>query len=94
LSGTFIYLLTISTISRLITYIVTCSALPVLRRRPNAPKASFRLPAGVAVSVVAVALALWLLSSVNLHEARDTAIATAAGLCIYGLTRMFRTRRS
>ena len=24
-----------------------------------------------------VALALWLLSSVNLHEARDTAIATA-----------------
>ena len=37
LSGTFIYLLTLSTLSRLLTYFVTCSAVPVLRRRRTAP---------------------------------------------------------
>jgi basic amino acid/polyamine antiporter, APA family len=94
LSGTFIYLVTISAISRLVTYIVTCSALPVLRRRESAPKAAFRLPSGVAVSLIGIALAVWLLSNINLREARDTALATAAGLCIFGLTRMFKTRRS
>jgi APA family basic amino acid/polyamine antiporter len=92
LSGTFIYLITISTISRLITYMVTCSALGVLRRRPAAPKAAFRLPAGVFISGIGVALGVWLLSNSNLSEARDTAVATAAGLCIYALTRIFKRR--
>jgi amino acid transporter len=90
LSGTFIYLVTISTISRLVTYMVTCSALTVLRRKPEAPKAAFRLPWGVAFSGIGVALGVWLLSNSNLREARDTAIATAIGLCIYALTRMFK----
>ncbi|PYT30219.1 MAG: APC family permease [Acidobacteria bacterium] len=94
LSGTFIYLVTISAISRLVTYIVTCSALPVLRRRTTAPKAAFRMPAGVAVSLIGIVLALWLLSNITLREARDTALATAAGLCIYVFTRIFRSQRS
>jgi amino acid transporter len=92
LSGTFIYLITISTISRLVTYMVTCSALAVLRRRPAAPKAAFRLPAGVWMAAVGVALGIWLLSNSNLKEARDTAVATAIGLCIYGLTQMPKRR--
>ncbi|HLY04615.1 MAG TPA: amino acid permease, partial [Rhizomicrobium sp.] len=53
LSGTFIYLVAISTISRLITYMITCSALPVLRRRVNVPKAMFHAPGGVAAAVLA-----------------------------------------
>jgi hypothetical protein len=69
---------------------VTCSALTVLRRKPEAPKAAFRLPWGVAFSGIGVALGVWLLSNSNLREARDTAIATAIGLCIYALTRMFK----
>jgi amino acid transporter len=44
LSGTFIYLLTLSTLSRLATYIVTCGALPVLPRD--------RGPGSVALPVV------------------------------------------
>ena len=90
LSGTFIYLVTISAISRLVTYIVTCSALPVLRRKPSAPKPAFRLPAGVLISLIAIAVGVWLLSNINLREARDTAIATAAGLCLYIFARVFK----
>jgi APA family basic amino acid/polyamine antiporter len=41
LSGTFIYALTISTLARLMIYMTTCAALPVLRRKVGAPAAGF-----------------------------------------------------
>jgi amino acid transporter len=84
LSGTFIYLLTLSTVSRLITYLITCSAVPVLRRRS---KPAFLLPAGQMVAALAVAVILWLLSSISLGEARDAAIAVMVGLALYWLAR-------
>ena len=40
LSGTFIHLLTLSTLARLVTYFATCSALVVLRRRESAAVAA------------------------------------------------------
>src|SRR5213080_1670653 len=41
LKSSFVAALTISAIARLVTYAVTCAALPVLRRKPEAPKALF-----------------------------------------------------
>ncbi len=87
LSGTFIYLLTISTISRLVTYIITCGALPILRRRANAPTAAFRLPGGEIWAALSIALCLWLLSNISLQEARDSLLAILAGLVIYWFSR-------
>jgi amino acid transporter len=87
LSGTFIYLATLSTVVRLATYLITCGALPILRRRKDAPPAAFRMPAGVAVAVLAMAVCLWLLTNVSLREGRDAAIAVSTGLAIYGLHR-------
>jgi basic amino acid/polyamine antiporter, APA family len=87
LSGTFIYLLTLSTLSRLVTYFVTCTAVPVLRRRVTAPPAVFLLPAGIVVATAGMALALWLLSTSTLREARDTAAAAAVGVGIYWVNR-------
>jgi basic amino acid/polyamine antiporter, APA family len=92
LSGTFISLLTLSTLSRLITYFATCAALPLLRRRITAPAAVFLMPAGNVVASVALVLILWLLSNSTLREARDTAIAAAAGLFLYALHRMRQTQ--
>jgi basic amino acid/polyamine antiporter, APA family len=46
LLGTFIWNAKLSAISRLITYALTCGALPTLRRR-NAGLAKFRLPMGL-----------------------------------------------
>jgi APA family basic amino acid/polyamine antiporter len=90
LSGTFIYLVTLSTISRLVTYLATCVALPLLRRRPTAPPAVFRMPAGITVAVGGTALCGWLLSNTSLKEVRGTAIAAAVGLMLYGANRMVK----
>src|SRR5205807_3856674 len=87
LSGTFVRLLTVSIISRLVTYLITCSAVPVLRRRATAPAAAFLMPAGLPMAIGGMALAVWLLSNSTLREARDTAIAAGAGLTIYWLCR-------
>jgi APA family basic amino acid/polyamine antiporter len=82
LSGSFIAALTISTIARLVAYGVTCAALPMLRRKPDAPPAMFKAPAGLAVTVAALALTVWLLSNSTGKEARHAAIAAAIGLLI------------
>jgi len=63
LSGRFVYLLKLSTISRLLVFAVSCVALLQLRRRPDAPPARFVLRAGVAISLAALALIAWLLAS-------------------------------
>jgi len=83
LSGTFIYALTISTLTRLASYAVTCAALPILRRRKNMPSATFKVPGGEIVSVLVLVLAVWLLYNSTIREARDASIAAAVGLVIY-----------
>jgi basic amino acid/polyamine antiporter, APA family len=88
LSGTFIYAVTVSTLARLIIYITTCVALPVLRRKADAPVALLRIPGGVAIAVAAILLAAWLLSNSTAREARDTAIAAALGFAIYAVAKL------
>jgi amino acid transporter len=83
LSGTFVYAATISVLARLLSYAATCAALPVLRRREDAPPAMFRAPAGVAVSIAALILIGWLLLHSTARQARDAAIAAVLGLLLY-----------
>jgi APA family basic amino acid/polyamine antiporter len=90
LSSSLIYALTLSTIARLLAYGATCAALPMLRRKKDAPPALFTLPGGVVISVVAILLSVWLLSNSTSKEARDSAIAAAAGLLIYLGYRLLR----
>lgn len=82
LKSSFVAALTISAIARLVTYAVTCAALPVLRRQTG-PKALFRLPAGPAIAVAALILSAWLLLNSTLYEAIAATVAAAAGLVIY-----------
>ncbi len=93
LSGTFIALLTVSTISRLVAYLATCTALPILRRRLDVPAARFTMPAGVAVGIAGTIICLWLLSNSTLREARDTAITAVVGLGIYFTVKSRYTRK-
>jgi basic amino acid/polyamine antiporter, APA family len=89
-SGTFIYALTVSSITRLLTYAATCAALVVLRRKSDAPPTTFELPSGIAVSAIALALCIWLIASSTWREARDTAIAAAIGLLFYAAYRLWQ----
>jgi amino acid transporter len=81
--STFISALTISTIVRLVAYIATCVALPVLRRRSNVPAAAFRMPAGWLVSAGASALGIWLLSNTGWAELRVGVVAVLVGMVLY-----------
>ena len=83
LTGSFIAALTVSAIARLVAYGATCGALLALRRRPNAPEATFRAPAGAAVAMIGVGLALWLLFNVQGRETLNSGIAAAVGFLIY-----------
>ncbi|HVB37666.1 MAG TPA: amino acid permease, partial [Vicinamibacterales bacterium] len=75
LSGTFIAAATISTLIRLIIYAITCAAVPVLRRRADAPPTAFRVPAGNVVAVAALLLCVALFSGSTLVQARNTLMA-------------------
>lgn len=90
LSGTFIYAVTVSTIARLLAYATTCVGLPILRRRNQPSAAQFKVPGGGAIAIVSLALIAWLLSHSTPREARDAALATAAGLVIYAVYRLKR----
>ena len=92
-TGTFIYLITLSTVSRLVTYFATCAALPILRRRPKAPAAAFLMPGGTIIATAGLLLIVWLLSNCTLPEVRDTGIALTAGLCLYAVNRALASRQ-
>jgi amino acid transporter len=62
LSGSFVGLATLSVVARLVTYLATATAVPVLRRR-HAAAGSFRLPGGLAIPAIATVVSLGLLET-------------------------------
>src|ERR1043166_8644510 len=90
LKSSFVAALTISTIARLVAYAVTCAALPVLRKKSDAPRAHFRLRGGPVIAVAALLLAAWLLLNSTLYEGIGTTIAAAVGMVVYFVYRFMR----
>jgi len=90
LRSSFVAALTISAIARLLTYAVTCAALPVLRRRSGVPVAMFKVRGGPIIAVAALILAVWLLANSTLREAVTAVIAATVGMAIYSAYRIVR----
>lgn len=88
-----IYLLTISTISRLFVFALTIIALPMFRRRTDMPPALFALPGGLVIPGVALALIAWLLLNTSWKETRDVLIATLVGALLYLIGRAVQRGR-
>jgi basic amino acid/polyamine antiporter, APA family len=83
LSGSFAELAQLSVIARMATYIGTCCAVLVLRRKlPDAPR-RFRLPGGPIIPVAALLVCLLFLSSATLQNAIAGVIALVVGAVIY-----------
>ncbi|HZI88106.1 MAG TPA: hypothetical protein VFD48_14840, partial [Pyrinomonadaceae bacterium] len=51
--------------------------------KKDAPDALVKIPGGTVLSVLAILLSIWLLTNSTRIEARDSAIAVAAGIAIY-----------
>jgi amino acid transporter len=94
LKSSFVAALTISTIARLVAYAVTCAALPVLRKRTDAPVAHFKLRGGIVIAVAALILSAWLLANSTFTEAWQAAAAGALGLAIYFAYRLVIARNA
>ena len=94
LKSSFVAALTISTIARLVAYAVTCAALPVLRRRDEVSPAHFKLRGGLAISIAALVLSMWLLMNSTRDEAIAAVIAAAVGMVIYVVYRFAPKKRS
>src|SRR6266436_5594969 len=90
LRSPFVAALTISAIARLVTYAVTCAALPVLRRREGISPALFKVRGGPFIAVVAFLLSAWLLANSTLKEAIQLSIAAAVGMVVYSGYRAFQ----
>ncbi|MDH3528794.1 MAG: APC family permease, partial [Acidobacteriota bacterium] len=81
--SSFIAALTISTVTRLIVYGMTCAALPVFRFRKNAPEAGFKAPFGIAASVLSLLLMIWLMRSVGYGDLLQLLLFLVIGFVFY-----------
>lgn len=87
LFSTFTGALVIATSTRVLTYLVTCMALPVLRRRREVTAPMFTLPVGVPISMVCTVVLAFLLFQSSWTELATLIGVTAAGLLPWGLAR-------
>jgi amino acid transporter len=88
LSGTFIYLVKLTLIARILVFAATCAAVPLMRRRTKLPPPSFKVPAGALLGWICAALCILFLARSSMGEMLDVAIAVALGLAISGITRL------
>lgn len=89
LSGSFVYLATLSVITRMFAYLATCGAVVVLRKR-RADRAGFHLPGGKWIPVAGMAVIVWLLSNSTLREVAAVSVATVVGIAAYAWGRRSR----
>jgi amino acid transporter len=94
LSGRFVTLAALSVVARLITYLGTAAAVPVLRRKyPDAPGV-IRIPGGPLIPLAAIGITLGLAASATPRNLIAAAIALAVGLVLYVTRREGEPRES
>lgn len=84
--GSFAWLAASSVVSRLLLYILTCAAVPLLRPRHRAG-GGFVLPLGYLVPMLGIAACGWLMLQVSLKSAVLTLTFLAIGCVLYALAR-------
>jgi APA family basic amino acid/polyamine antiporter len=92
LSGSFIYLVKITLISRISVYALTCATLPLLRRRHDLPRPPFVLRGGSVLACVAATCCILFLANSSMRELLDVGLAAAVGLILFAATRIGRRR--
>jgi amino acid transporter len=89
LSGSFVYLATVSAVSRLVTYTGACAATLALRGdrfQGNVEPATFTVPLGPVVPVVAIGISLALIAGATRVQLLGGAAALVAGALLFRLT--------
>lgn len=87
LTGSFVQLALLSVIARLLTYLSTAAAVPVLRRRFAERPATVRLPGGPVIPILACLLSLALLASATWGNLLAGGLALLVGAGLYAFRR-------
>jgi len=88
LSGGFVFLAVISTIVRLMVYVMCIATLPILHRKIGEYEGQFRLKGGMTVPAVALVVSLWLMT----HASQQSWLATGAFMMLGGFLYLITTR--
>lgn len=83
LNGTFERLAVISVVARIAQYVPTCLSVLRLRGRPDVPPATFRVPGGPALPLVAVVVCGWLSWETPRDRLLWGAVAVLAGFVVF-----------
>lgn len=92
LTGSFIYAVSISVISKVLIFLMVCIALIRLRRMDKAETTYYKLPYGHFFAIAGILASVWLLSSSKLSELIDVIVAVAVGLVLFGVYKMAPNR--
>ena len=82
-SGTFVQLATLSVVARIMFYMTTCAAIPVLRRRFEAPDDAFKLPGGMLIPGLALIVCIMILVNASAADIKGGGIALLIGAVFY-----------
>jgi amino acid transporter len=90
LSGSFVFLATATSLTRLIVYVVCIAALPVIKGRADrlAIERAYRIKGGYTIPVIALGLCLWMISHSSADAWMLTGILLVVGLVLYWLEQL------
>lgn len=83
LTGSFVWLAMMSTLVRLIAYMVVIAGLPRLKQRAEAHADEFNIPGGMFIPILALALCLWLLTGAGPRAWAVTGVFFVLGCGLY-----------
>ena len=86
-SGSFESMAKVSALARLLFYVATCAAVPVLRRRSPPPAWAFRLAGGATVPALALLSAGAIIAGADRLSLAAGAVALALGALLWAVTR-------
>lgn len=92
-SGTFIYAITISVISKVMIFLIVSAALLRLRYTMKEQKDFFRLRYGKILAWTGIVLSLILLSTSKIEEFRDVTITLLFGVFVWILNELWKRRK-
>jgi len=90
LSGSFIWLAAMSTVVRLVGYMVCIAALPILEKKVEAHADTFNIPGGLLIPAVAFGLCIWLISKASADAWLTMLAFIAVGSLLYWHSRRGR----
>jgi amino acid transporter len=92
LSGSFVKLAVMSTVVRLLTYMVCIAALPRLEKSIESREGQFSLPGGLLIPGIAMVLCLWLITYASIEAWLTTLAFVALGTVLHVLSRRRASR--